>query len=38
VYNINKKGVMLGVAGKATIIIPKTKENLHTSTGLGNKD
>jgi hypothetical protein len=29
---------MLGVAGKATIIIPKTKKNLYTSTGSGNRD
>jgi hypothetical protein len=35
---MDEKGVMLGVAGKVTIIIPKTEKNLYTSTGSGNRD
>ena len=35
---MDEKGVMLGVAGKVAVIIPKTEKNPHTSTGSGNRD
>jgi len=38
IYNIDEKGVMLGVASKVAIIIPKTKKNPHTSTSFENQD
>jgi len=38
VYNMDEKGVMLGVAGKVAVIIPKTEKNPHTSNGSGNRD
>src|SRR5436190_13550853 len=38
IYNIDKKGVMLGVASKQRVIIPKTKKNPYTSNGSGNRD
>jgi hypothetical protein len=38
IYNIDEKGIMLGVAGKVRVIIPKTEKNPHTSTGSRNRD
>jgi len=35
---MDEKGVMLGVAGKQRVIIPKTEKNLYTSNGSGNRD
>jgi hypothetical protein len=35
-YNLDEKGVPLGVAGKQRVIpIPKTEKNPHTSGGSG---
>lgn len=38
VYNMDEKGVALGVAGKQRVIIPKTEKNPHTSGGSGNRE
>ncbi|KAN0067847.1 hypothetical protein V8E54_014094 [Elaphomyces granulatus] len=38
VYNMDEKGVALGVAGKLRVIIPKTEKNPHTSGGSGSRD
>ena len=38
VYNMDEKGVALGVAGKQRVIIPKTEKNPHTSGGSGSRE
>ena len=38
IYNIDEKGVMLGVASKVVVIIRKTEKNPHTSTSSRNRD
>ena len=38
IYNIDEKGIILSVASKVAVIIPKIEKNLHTSTSLGNQD
>ena len=37
-YNMDEKGVALGVAGKQRVIIPKREKNPHTSGGSGNRE
>lgn len=38
VYNMDEKGVALGVAGKLRVIIPKREKNPHTSGGSGSRE
>jgi hypothetical protein len=38
IYNIDEKGVALGVAGKERVIIPKTEKTPHTSGGSGSRE
>jgi len=38
VYNMDEKGVMMGISGKLNIIIPKTAKNPNHSGGSGNRE